>query len=284
MFSLLSVSPVISAERIKNFWLAFKEVFSQFGFLDAIDILVLSALIFVAIRFFKNRKAGALLVGITVCAAILAIASIFSLNAVAFVFSGIFKVGIIALVIIFQPELREALEKMGSGSISSIFSFGSRKNNAFYHNAIDNICVAVNDLSRTKTGALIVIERTTQLEDIIQTGVSLNADVSSFLIRNLFYDKAPLHDGAVIIEDGKISAAGCLLPLTRRTDIDSNLGTRHRAAIGMSEISDSIIIVVSEETGVISVAFDCDLTRDYTPESLRRYLKKKIIREDYEEN
>ncbi len=284
MSTLLSASSAVSADKINNFWTYFKTVFSHFGFRDIIDILILSVILFVAIRFFKNRKAGALLVGISVCAAILLLASIFELNAVAFVFSGIFQVGIIALVIIFQPEIREALEKMGSGSISSIFSFGSKKNNAVFLNAIDNICVAVNDLSRTKTGALIVIGRTTQLEDVIQTGVALNADASSFLLRNLFFNKAPLHDGAVIIEDGRISAAGCLLPLTRRTDVDSNLGTRHRAAIGMSEISDAVIIIVSEETGIISVAFDCELTRDYTPESLRRFLKKKIVREDYEEN
>ena len=128
------------------------------------------------------------------------------------------------------------------------------------------------------TAALIVISGTTKLDDTISTGININANVNSFLIRNLFFNRAPLHDGAVIIDGSRIAAAGCLLPLTRRNDVDGDLGTRHRAAIGMSESSDAIVIVVSEETGTISVAYDCNLTRNYSDESLRRFLMKKMIR------
>ena len=152
-----------------------------------------------------------------------------------------------------------------------------KKKRQLYSAAIDNICVAVADLANTKTGALIVISRTTKLDDIMQTGVVINANVNSFLLRNLFFNRAPLHDGAVIIDEARVAAAGCLLPLTRRMDVDGDLGTRHRAAIGMSESSDAIIVVVSEETGAISVAVNGVLTRDITRGKLREMLLSELM-------
>lgn len=252
--------------------------FSTFTFLDALDIVLLGFFFFFAFRFIKGRKAGVLLIGILIFFLIQALAFAFNLEATYFIFSQIFQIGTIAIVIIFQPELRDALERIGSGSLSGILSFGDhKKKRQMYSVAIDNICVAVADLSASKTGALIVISRTTKLDDIMQTGIVIDANVNSFLLRNLFFNKAPLHDGAVIIDEARIAAAGCLLPLTRRTDVDGDLGTRHRAAIGMSESSDAIIIVVSEETGTISVAYDCQLTRDYTAQTLKKFLTKKIM-------
>jgi len=252
--------------------------FSDFGFLDALDIFLLGFFLFFAFRFIRGRKAGVLLVGVLIFFTILAFASEFDLSATYFVFSQVSKVGTIAIIIIFQPEIRDALEKIGSGSIAGILNFGDqKKKRQLYSAAIDNICLAIADLSSTKTGALIVISRTTKLDDIMQTGIVINANVNSYLLRNLFFNRAPLHDGAVIIDEARIAAAGCLLPLTRRMDVDGDLGTRHRAAIGMSESSDAIIIVVSEETGTISVAYDCELTRNYTAETLRKFLMKKII-------
>ena len=256
----------------------FVECFSSFTFVNAIDIILLGLFFFFAFRFIRGRKAGVLLIGILIFFLIQALAFVFELNATYFVFSQMFKVGAIAIVIIFQPEIRDALEKIGSGSLSGLLSFGDqKKKRQMYSAAIDNICVAVADLSSTKTGALIVISRTTKLDDIMQTGVVINADVSSFLLRNIFFNRAPLHDGAVIIDEARVAAAGCLLPLTRRMDVGGDLGTRHRAAIGMSESSDAIIIVVSEETGTISIAYDCELTRDYTSGTLRKFLMKKIM-------
>lgn len=252
--------------------------FSDFSFIDAIDIFLLSLFLFLAFRFLKGRKAGVLLFGILIFLTVLGVAYLFNLDATYFIFSQIFKVGVIAIVIIFQPEIRDALEKVGSGSLSGLLSFGDqKKKRQLYSQAVENVCLAISDLSSTKTGALIVISRTTKLDDIMQTGIMINADVNSFLIRNLFFNKAPLHDGAVIIDEARIAAAGCLLPLTRRTDVDGDLGTRHRAAIGMSESSDAIVIVVSEETGTISVAYDCVLTRNYTPDALRSFLMKKLV-------
>ncbi len=267
----------INADGFKSFFRQLGDIFEDFKASDAIDIILLTAVFFIAFKFLKTRKAGALIVGIIVCAVIWGIAKIFDLNGLNFILSGIFNYGILALVIIFQPEIRDALERLGSGSIGK-FSMLGDKQKKLYYSVIDNICAAVADLSATKTGALIVIERTTQIDDITETGIKINADVNSSLLRNIFFNRAPLHDGAVVIANGRISAAGCLLPLTRRTDVDSNLGTRHRAAIGMSESSDALIIVVSEETGTISVAFDCGLTRDYTSSALRRFLTKKLVR------
>lgn len=273
MNALLQSNP----EAFKGFFGQIFDIFKDFKFSDAVDIIILTAVFFVAFKFLKTRKAGALFIGIGLCAIVWGIASIFHLDGLHFILSGVFNYGILALVIIFQPEIRDALEKLGSGSLGKFSSIGD-KHKKLYYSVIDNICAAVADLSATKTGALIVIERNTQIDDIIETGIKINADVNSSLLRNIFFNRAPLHDGAVIVEDGRIAAAGCLLPLTRRSDVDTNLGTRHRAAIGMSESSDAIIIIVSEETGVISVAFDCELTRDYTESTLRRFLTKKLIR------
>ena len=256
-----------------------KTAFVDFDIIDAIDILVLTVIFMCVFSFIRGRKAGAILIAIAICVMILVLSNIFGLDALSYVFSGIFNIGAVFLIIIFQPEIRGALEKVGSGSISSILNLSEqKKKRQLYYNTIENICKAVKDLSESKTGALIVLVRTTKLDDIIQTGVTINADVSSLLLCNIFFNNAPLHDGAVIVDEGRIAAAGCLLPLTRRSDVDANLGTRHRAAIGISETSDSVTIVVSEETGTISVAFDCTLTRDYTPDTLKRFLMRKLLK------
>ncbi len=259
--------------------------FVSFSVTDAVDILFVAVLMFLLFRFLRGRKAGGLLLGILVCFGIYGISYFFELTATHFIFSSIFRFGALAIIILFQPELRDALERIGNESFSGILSFGEqKKKKQLYVKAIDNICMAVGDLSKSETGALIVIERSTRLDEITGTGISINADVNSFLLRNLFFNKAPLHDGAVVITDGRIAAAGCLLPLTRRTDVESDLGTRHRAAIGMSEISDAVTVVVSEETGIISVAYDSELIRGFTPDSLRRYLMQKIVRSYGAEN
>ncbi len=256
-----------------------KNSFLNFTFNDAVDIIILTAILFFAFRFFKSRKAGVLMIGVAIILILTLVANIFSLDATYFIFSSILDIGVLVLVILFQPEIRDALEKVGAGSMSGFLSFGDQKHKRQqYSKAIDQICAAVADLSRTKTGALIVISRTTKLDEISETGITINADVNSFLLRNIFFNKAPLHDGAVVIDEARIVAAGCLLPLTRRTDVDADLGTRHRAAIGMSETSDAITIIVSEETGTISMAYECSLTRNYNAESLRPFLMKKLLR------
>ena len=276
---LLQFSVSAFLEGLTDFFAFAKQAFLDFHWSDGVDILLMTVFFVIAFNFLRSRKAGALIVGIIVCLFTLLVARLLDLDGIKFILSAIIQVGILALIILFQPEIRDALEKLGSGSISGFMSLREQKNkNQQYKLVIENITSAVRELSATKTGALMVIERTTQLDDITQTGITINADVNSFLIRNIFFNKAPLHDGAIVIEGTRITTAGCLLPLTRRNDVDSDLGTRHRAAIGMSETSDAIIIVVSEETGTISVAFDCTLIRGFTPDSLRRYLLKKLLK------
>ncbi|MBQ9070428.1 MAG: diadenylate cyclase CdaA [Clostridia bacterium] len=283
MKTLLDVGAAGIGMNLSGLWSDLKSAFLSFTLFDAIDILLLAFLFFCVFKFFKGKKGGALLSGIAICLVLWFISTTLNLNGTSFIFSKIFEIGVIALIIIFQPEIRDVLERLGSGPLNGIMSFGDqKKKQQLYYTAVDNICAAVSDLSRTKTGALIVLSRTTSLDDIIQSGVSINADTNSFLLRNLFFNKAPLHDGAVVIDEARVVAAGCLLPLTRRQDIDSDLGTRHRAAVGMSEISDAIIIVVSEETGIISVASDFTLTRNYTTDSLRSFLLKAWVKDKSE--
>lgn len=190
---------------------------------------------------------------------------------------------LVATVILYQPELREVMIKVtGARSIAS----GRRTVATLdaHHSAIDAICQATVELSRNKTGALIVLERRIKLDDVARSGVELDANTNPYLLRNIFYDKAPLHDGAVIIRNCRVWAAGCILPLTARNDVDQDLGTRHRAAIGLSEICDAIVIVVSEESGIISLAYQSELTRDYSFQSLHAFLTKNLLHENEEES
>ena len=236
MNSLVSVLFIKNANFFSDFTLFAADCFKNFTLWDAVDILLLGVFLFFAFRFIRGRKAGVLIVGVLIFLLVMGLAMIFDFKATSFLFSQIFSVGAIAIVIIFQPEIRDALERVGSGSISGIFSFGDqKKKRQLYVSAIDNICTAIGDLASTKTGALIVISRTTKLDDVMQTGIVINADVNSFLLRNLFFNKAPLHDGAMIIRDNRIIAAGCVLPLSESV-LDSELGTRHRAALGISII------------------------------------------------
>jgi diadenylate cyclase len=275
MFSALSI---VLNENFNDFAANFKEIILGFKWTDALDIVILSLLFYFVLRFFRSRKAGTLFIGISICIVLYALALFFNLSGVKYILSGIFQIGALAVVIIFQPEIRDLLESIGSGSIKRIRNISdlAHKKQAQYK-AIDNICKAVHVMSAEKTGALIVLGRTTGLDDVLHSGIQINADVSDYLIRNLFYDKAPLHDGAVLIEGNRIKAAACILPLPRHALAYNELGTRHRAAIGLSEVSDAIIIVVSEETGIISVAKDNELKRNFTEDSLRKYLVKELV-------
>ena len=262
-----------------------KAAICNFQIKDLIEILILSAIIFSAFRLLKGRKAGALVTGLLVLAGLSVLASLLNFNVLYKLFSTILGSGLLVMIIIFQPEIRDALEKIGNGSLKGIMSFSDRKRKKEqFSNAIDNICSAVSELSRESTGALIVIERSIRLSDVTKTGVAIDANVNDLLIRNLFYNKAPLHDGAVVISGDKIVSAGCFLPLTQRVDLDSSLGTRHRAAIGMAERSDAVVVVVSEETGVISIAYDFSLIRNVKPMELRAFLLENVLRIHTEEN
>lgn len=262
-----------------NFGEKFCAVFASFRARDAVDIILLALVLILAFTILKGRKGRALLVGIVICIIVLSVARIFDFAALGTIFSGIVESGSLVVIILFQPEIREALERLGSGSINSVLSFHERrKKKEMYYTVIDKVCEAVATMASTCTGALIVFERSMCLSSIATNGEKINADVTPPLICNLFFNKSPLHDGAIIISDGRIASAACLLPLTNRTDLDTSLGTRHRAAIGLTERSDAIAVVVSEENSVISVAYDGELIRDFDRDSLRAYLLENLLK------
>lgn len=263
-----------------TFWEKLATVFKNFHPVwDTIDILLLASLFFVVFQFLKTRKSVAIFVGVGIVIVLMTVAKLAQFEALSSILTAVASGGPIILVIIFQQEIRDVLERMGSSSIRTLTSFNDRKKKREqYFSIIENICSAVSDLSHDSIGALIVIERTTRLSDVVDSGVTINADVNASLIKNLFFNKAPLHDGAVIVSEGRIAAAGCFLPLTRRTDLNTDLGTRHRAALGMAEASDAMIIVVSEETGTISVAVDGSLNRDITADELKQFMLENLLR------
>ena len=261
---------------IKDFFGYIFNQFASIGFTDIIDILLVSVIFYYITLFVKERRAGKLAVGLALLFAILGFSALFRLNVLAFILGNIVQVGLLAVFIIFQPEIRSILEKVGNESFKNL-TIRENTDEAETHKAIENLCTAAQELAATKTGALIVIERGTKLGDNIKTGVVVNADINVFLLKNIFYNKAPLHDGAVIIRDNRICACGCFLPLSYNANIIRNIGTRHRAAIGMSENSDALVIVVSEETGTISVAKSGNLKRNFDFYSLKKELENELI-------
>lgn len=257
-------------------------VLSGIRITDIIDITIVAFLLYYVYKFIRDRRAGKLALGVILLILFMLVSEVLNMYAMSFIMQNLFQVGIIALIIVFQPELRSALEKMGAEPFKTL-KIGDRQSQPDnVHELIDALCSAVCDMSLEKTGALIVIERSTRLGDIIKTGTVIDAKADPFLIKNIFYNKAPLHDGAMIIRDGRICAAGCFLPLSSNPEIIKDLGTRHRAGIGMSEDSDAVVIIVSEETGTISSALDGKLTSSYSYQSLKKFLEGELITETEE--
>ena len=237
---------------------------------DLIDIVIVAFLLYKMFGFIKETRAQQLFRGILLIVAFFIVSEIFNLSLLNWLMSRLITVGLIAVVILFQPEIRRALEQLGRrGVLRNQFKDLSKESAyATVHMLVD----AIDDFSSTKTGALIAIEGETMLTDIIETGVVLNSEISVRLLGNLFYEGSPLHDGAVIIRGDRIYAASCVLPLTDRISIGKNLGTRHRAGVGLSEVCDALVIIVSEETGAISVAKDGVLRRFLDLKSLEKML------------
>lgn len=245
---------------------------------DVVDILLLGIILYFIYCFIRDRRAGKLLMGLVVILVLSIASETLGLHALHFILGDFRQIGLIAILILFQPELRSVLEKVGGTPFSGLHNITADFRDPATTNAeIDAICTAAKDLAREKVGALIVIERSTKLGEYIKSGVYVDASISPHILRNLFFNKAPLHDGAVIIRDGRICAAGCFLPLSMKEDINKDLGTRHRAAIGLSEISDAIVVVVSEETGNISMALDGGLERNFNYTSLKQKLTSMLI-------
>lgn len=257
-------------------------LFTRFEIFDVIDVLCLTAVIYIVYIFFKERRAGKLALGVGILLVFLGVFELLHLRTMHFLLSNLFTSGIFILALIFQPELRSALEKVGDNSIKGFKSISEQKNISPTNAMIDEFTEAIFDLAKTKTGALVVFERNTKLGDIILTGTIVNAQFSGTLLKSIFFNKAPLHDGAVVIRANRIHSAACLLPLESSRDVFRELGTRHRAAIGISEISDCVSVVVSEETGIVSIAHEGKLSRNFTKVTMKKKLQEFLVQKPQE--
>ncbi len=266
---------------IYTLWNQILFAISNFRIFDIIDIIIIAFIIYKAIGFLSETRSGQLVKGIAVLLALFLIANWFELAVLRWLLSAIVSSALIALAVIFQPELRRILERVGQVKLGHSQSLDSESERI--SNAIDCVCKAAGAMQESKTGALIVFERKTQLGEIINTGTVIDAKPSVSMVNNVFFPKSPLHDGAVIMRNGRIYAAGCILPLTQSRSFSSKLGTRHRAAIGMTENSDAIVLIVSEETGTISIAFDGKIKRDYSVATAYAAIKDKLIDEELQE-
>ena len=269
-------------EAIASWWEWMVSIAMNFQFKDAVDIIIVAFLIYGVVKLVRETRAGQLVKGLFLLVILFIISSYFNLVMVSRVLAYFFQFAFVAILIVFQPEIRKALEQVGRNnvgqSIAAVVTGRDRSyDRAQIRKALNAVVDGVGILQQLKMGALIVFERKTKLGDIIETGTQINCEPSGQIVGNIFFNKAPLHDGAMIIRDGMIHAAGCILPLTKNTSVSAELGTRHRAALGVSEESDAVVVVVSEETGQISVAVNGVLARRFTRDTLRDVLEGYLI-------
>ncbi|QNU68075.1 TIGR00159 family protein [Ruminiclostridium herbifermentans] len=272
-------SLVENFENITNFISVYIPINAPLEMLKSIiDISIVSYIIFKLIKLGKETRAWQLVKGIVVIFIIAMLSEWLQLRTLAFILNKTIELAGFAVVVLFQPELRRGLEQLGrSSNIRDFFNFDESDDVIHTTYTIEEIVKAATELSKTQTGALIVVERETKLGEIINTGTTLDSNISSELIINIFTPNTPLHDGALIIRDNKLKSAACFLPLTDNPNLSKELGTRHRAALGITEVSDCISVVVSEETGKISYALNGGLSRNLTPDTLRKALNKNLL-------
>lgn len=244
---------------------------------DIIDVLIMTFIIYKVLVLIRKTQAARVLKGIALLVVALAIASLAGLNVINFLLSNTLQLGLIAILVLFQPELRRMLETVGgSGSLAKIIGKGD-ENSGDMENVIAQVVSATSTLSQQRIGMLLVFERSIRLDEVVKTGTIVDSAVTSMLIRNIFFPKAALHDGATIIRDGRMLAAGCVLPLTTNNNLSPDLGTRHRAGVGVSEVSDAVVVIVSEETGSVSVAIGGMLKRHLNSDTLAALLRNELI-------
>ena len=270
---------------ITGLWDTFVALLHTFSLSDALDVLLVSFIIYNGIKLIRETRAEQLVKGIIILMGVYAASVVIHLNMMRTLLDYFFNFTIIALLVIFQPEIRRALEQIGRSKLGGKYWFQISSEEAEKalqkkRKCLNAVVEASGKFQKSKTGALMVFEMQTKLGDIIDTGTIVNAEPSVPLIGNIFWNKAPLHDGAMVIRDGVIYAAGCILPLTKSDTVSVDLGTRHRAAIGMSENSDAVVVVVSEETGQITIAVNGVLTRNYTRETLQSALEALLLPEE----
>lgn len=253
----------------------FKMANLTLSFVDIIEILIISFLFYHVLRWVKSTRAWTLFKGILVIIIFVLLAAVFQMSTILWLAENTLDVGLIAIVIIFQPELRKALENLGGKNIlGNLFNFSKTETKKFSDRTIEELIKATYAMSKVKTGALMVLENEISLDDYVKTGIDVDGLVSSQLIINVFEKNTPLHDGAVIIRQDRVVSATCYLPLSDSLNLSKALGTRHRAALGISEVSDSMTIIVSEETGKVSVAQEGQIFRDISPDELRQKLQE----------
>ena len=255
----------------------FKGKVVLFGISDVVDIAIMAFLIYKVIMLMRRTNSGAVAKGVLLLLFALGVSTFFHLNTVSYLLQQLMVWGVVALVVIFQPEIRRFLEQMGRTSLGKVFTPEEARNEL--DSAITQTVDAYMSLSKSKTGALMVFERKNMLDDAIKTGTALDCTVNAELLKNIFWNKAPLHDGAVIVRAGRIVGAGCMLPMSGNVNLSRELGMRHRAGIGASEHTDAVVAIVSEETGSISVAVCGMLKRHLAPETLERLLRNELLPE-----
>ena len=265
---------------LDSFFSAFNQ-FRTISFIDILDILIVAYIIYRIMKLLKDTSAERLIKGIIILVGIMLLASMLHLTMISWLLQQALNVGLFAIVVVFQPELRRLLEQIGKGNFSRLIVPADAPDEV--ESMITATVSACADMSRTKTGALIVFERRERLGEIISTGTMVDAAPSAELIKNIFFKNSPLHDGAMIVRAGRVCAAGCVLPLSGNQSLSRDLGTRHRAAVGMSESADSVLVVVSEETGSISVAIGGMLKRHLSPDMLRKQLENELLDSEKQE-
>ena len=246
-------------------------------FTDILDVALMAFLLYKLLTLLKTTSGTNLLKGVLIFLAVLFLSSILHLNGISFILSRMLEWGVLALIILFQPEIRRVLEQVGSQRLKFLNLFSREGTVSEMERTIAQTVLACTEMSRSRTGALIVFELKMQLDDMVRSGTVLDAAVSSELLKNIFFVKAPMHDGAVIIRHGRLLGAGCMLPLSKNVNLSRDLGMRHRAGIGMSENSDAVVVIVSEETGSISVAIGGMLRRHLMPETLENILRNELM-------
>ena len=264
--------PVVSV-WIENVW----RYLLLTRFTDVLDVALMAFLLYKLLTLLKTTSGTNLLKGVLIFLAVLFLSSILHLNGISFILSRMLEWGVLALIILFQPEIRRVLEQVGSQRLKFLSIFSREDTVTEMEKTIAQTVLACTEMSRSRTGALIVFEQKMQLDDMVRSGTVLDAAVSSELLKNIFFVKAPMHDGAVIIRHGRLLGAGCMLPLSKNVNLSRDLGMRHRAGIGMSENSDAVVVIVSEENGSISVAIGGMLKRHLKPETLENLLRNELL-------
>ena len=249
---------------------------------DLLDMAIVGFVFYKILTLMKSTRAASLLKGVLVFLAALMLSYILQMRSITFIMRSLVSWGVLALVILFQPEIRRILEEVGSRRFIAFFS--RTEAGTAVEQAIDQTVLACTEMSQSRTGALIVFERENLLDDMVRSGTVLDAAVSSELLKNIFFVKAPMHDGAVIVRNGRVLGAGCMLPLSKNVNLSRDLGMRHRACIGMSENADAVVVIVSEETGSISVAIGGMLKRHLKPETLANILRNELLPQEADED